>query len=209
MLHEKGRTWNGAAVWLQLSSSQQQNVWSEKRLTINALTCYHQWLLLGDGRIVICHIPCYYKWGVLVGIQGPLFCLEMTFQMGLDRNSMPLWWVWPALKWETLPPASKSLVSGTDINWLLLFSTLLVVTLWNTEVRRILKSAEQKAWLISDAYLGQERKWQQEMLYLPSGLDDSHLKSNLGFEHEFLNLKKSPWFSWICSQRVGIKWNHL
>lgn len=190
MLHEKGRTWNAAAVWLQLRSSQQQNVWSEKRLTTNALTCYISGCCLVMGGSLYATFPCYYKWGILVGMQGPLFCLERTFPMGLGRNGKPLRWAWPALKRETLPLASKSLVSGRDINWLLLFSTLYILTLWNTEVRRMLKSVEQKAWLISDAYLRQDRKWQQEKLYLPPGLEDRHFKSNVGFKHVFLNLKK-------------------
>lgn len=33
----------------------------------------------------------------------------------------------------------------------------------------------------------QERKWKQKMLYLLSGVEVSHLNSNLAFELEFLN----------------------
>lgn len=122
--------------------------------------------------------------------RGHCFVLRGPFRWAWAGNGKPLRWAWPALKRETLPLASKSLVSGRDINWLLLFSTLYILTLWNTEVRRMLKSVEQKAWLISDAYLRQDRKWQQEKLYLPPGLEDSHFKSNVGFKHVFLNLKK-------------------
>lgn len=143
MLCEKGRTWNAAAVWLQLSSSQQQNVCSEKRLTTNALTRYHQWLLLSDGRMVICHFLVTINGGSWWECRGHCFVLRWPFR-----------WAWTGTVWlcdgrsqpwgGRLPPASKSLISGMNINWLLLFSTPLVVNIWNTEVRRILKSVEQK-----------------------------------------------------------------
>lgn len=40
----------------------------------------------------------------------------------------------------------------------------------------------------------QDRKSHHEALYLPPGFEVSHLSSNLGFEHEFLNLKNHPNF---------------
>lgn len=129
-LHEKG----SVSVQLQYdhNSSQRQNFWSQKRPKINAFPCY-QWLWLWCGRVATCSIPCYYKRGILVGMWGPLYCLEMTFQTGLDSNGMSLGWARLPLNKGNLPSTSNSLVNGEDINWFLVLSTQLVVIIWDAE----------------------------------------------------------------------------
>lgn len=157
MFHEKGRIWNAAAVWSQLSSSQEQNDWHEKRLKINAFTCYHQWLLLGDGSIVICGTLHYHKWGVMAGMQGPLYVLRWPFRLAWTGMVCPcdgmakLEEGEPSFcqqifgKWEGYQSALITLCSiGSDY-----------LGPWSEKDPAIV---EQKAWLISDVCQGQERK---------------------------------------------------